>query len=187
MAATPSTMKLQPGDLAPDFDLPTADGGQLDRAGASGPAGVLVAFLCNHCPFVLHVQHELATLGRELPGQGLGMVGINANDGVAYPADAYAAMAPFAASAGWSFPYLHDASQDVARAYGAACTPDFFLFDREGRLVYRGQLDGSRPGNGVPVTGEDLRAAIAALLAGAPPLVQQRPSLGCSIKWRQAD
>ena len=187
MARTPSTM-LPLGTTAPGFSLPDhgdSPGGKLvsleDFAGA--PA-LLVAFLCNHCPFVQHVAGELAALGRDLAARGVAMVGINSNDIEAYPADAPERMAEEAARQGWTFPYLLDESQQVAMAYRAACTPDFYLFDGDRRLVYRGQLDGSRPGNGVPVTGSDLRAAVDAVLAGEPVTDDQWPSLGCNIKWK---
>ena len=155
---------------------------------AAAPA-LLVAFICNHCPFVQHVAGELAALSRDLPARGVAMVAISSNDVAAYPADSPEAMAAEAARQGWAFPYLYDETQAVAKAYRAACTPDFFLFDAVSadggrRLVYRGQLDASRPGNGLPVTGADLRAAVDAVLAGRPLPEDQRPSLGCNIKWK---
>ena len=187
MVRTPSTM-LPLGTTAPDFALPDhrdAPGGEIvsleDFAGA--PA-LLVVFLCNHCPFVQHVAGELAALGRDLSARGVAMAGINSNDVDAFPADAPERMAEEARRQGWTFPYLFDDSQQVARAYRAACTPDFYLFDGDHRLVYRGQLDGSRPGNGVPVTGKDLRAAVDAVLAGEPVTDDQWPSVGCNIKWK---
>lgn len=189
MTRTPSTM-LGLGTLAPDFRLPdTTSGGKEVALGDFDAArALLVTFICNHCPFVQHVAGELAALSRDLPARGVAMVAISSNDVAAYPADAPEAMAAEAARQGWAFPYLYDESQSVAQAYRAACTPDFFLFDavtpEDGRrLVYRGQLDPSRPGNGVPVTGSDLRAAIDAVLAGQPVDPDQRPSLGCNIKW----
>jgi hypothetical protein len=147
-------------------------------------AATLVVFMCNHCPYVKHVAGELARLGHELPGRGVAMFGINSNDAERYPADSPAAMLEEAATRGYVFPYLFDADQSVARAYGAACTPDFFLFDRTLQLVYRGELDDSRPGNGKPVTGAALRAAIDAVLAGQPVNPEQIPSMGCNIKWK---
>jgi len=174
------------GTEAPGFRLPdTASGGKevgLDDF-AAAPA-LLVAFICNHCPFVQHVAGELAALSRDLPARGVAMVAISSNDVAAYPADSPSAMAEEAARQGWAFPYLYDETQEVARAYRAACTPDFFLFDGDRKLVYRGQLDPSRPGNGLPVTGADLRAAVDAVLAGRPVSEDQRPSLGCNIKWK---
>src|SRR5262249_8633291 len=145
---------------------------------------LLVVFLCNHCPFVKHVRSEIAKLGRDYEGKGLAMVGISSNDVDAYPDDSPEKMAEEARAAGYTFPYLHDENQTVAQAYRAACTPDFCLFDRSRRLVYRGQLDDSRPGNGVAVTGKDLRAAIDAVLGGKPVAAEQKASIGCNIKWK---
>lgn len=180
MAATPSTM-LPLGTPAPDFSLPDpASGRTVSLADVLEPGGLLVAFLSNHCPFVKHVKAGLVRFGRDYGGRGLGVVAIMSNDVEKYPDDAPAKMA----AEGYPFPYLYDESQAVARAYRAACTPDLFLFDGEGRLVYRGQLDASRPGNNVPVTGRDLRAAADALLAGQPVSEDQVPSIGCSIKWK---
>jgi peroxiredoxin len=182
---TPSTM-LSLGTLAPDFRLPdtTAGGKEVALKDFSAAPALLVAFICNHCPFVQHVAGELAALSRDLPARGVAMVAISSNDAAAYPADSPEAMAAEAARQGWGFPYLYDEEQSVAQAYRAACTPDFFLFDGDRKLVYRGQLDASRPGNGVPVTGADLRAAVEAVLAGRPVPEDQRPSLGCNIKWK---
>jgi peroxiredoxin len=177
---------LSLGTQAPDFRLPDATAGGKEVAlddFAASPA-LLVAFICNHCPFVQHVAGELAALGRDLPAMGVPVVAISSNDTAAYPQDGPEAMADEALRQGWTFPYLHDEDQSVAQAYRAACTPDFFLFDGERRLVYRGQLDASRPGNGLPVTGADLRAAVHAVLAGRPVDADQRPSLGCNIKWK---
>jgi len=180
MAATPSTM-LPLGTPAAEFELPDpATGRTVALADVRTKAGLLVVFLSNHCPFVKHVKAELVRLGRELGERGLGVVGIMSNDVEKYPDDAPERMA----REGYPFPYLYDESQEVAQAYHAACTPDFFLFDGSDRLVYRGQLDGSRPGNRVPVTGEDLRAAVDALLAGRPVPEEQTPSIGCGIKWK---
>ena len=185
MTRTPSTM-LGLGTPAPDFRLPdtTAGGKEVGLDDFAAAAALLVVFLCNHCPFVQHVAGELAALSRDLPAMGAAMVGISSNDAAAYPADSPEAMAAEAARQGWAFPYLYDETQAVAQAYRAACTPDFFLFDGPRRLVYRGQLDASRPGNGLPVTGADLRAAVDAVLAGRPVDGDQRPSLGCNIKWK---
>jgi peroxiredoxin len=180
MAETASRM-LALGTSAPDFGLPDPRTGKtVSLADVRRPAGLLVVFLSNHCPYVKHVKAELVRFGRDYAARGLGIVAIMSNDVENYPDDAPAKMA----REGYPFPYLYDESQDVARAYQAACTPDFFLFDGKGRLVYRGQLDGSRPGNRVPVTGKDLRAAADALLAGRPIPEPQLPSLGCNIKWR---
>lgn len=183
MARTPSTM-VPLGTAAPDFELPDLDGTLVSRDGARGPRGLLVLFLSNHCPFVKLVREELGHIGREYMARGVGVVGIMANDVAAYPDDHPDKMVTEAAAAGYTFPYLFDATQEVAKAYRAACTPDIFLFDADLKLVYRGQLDDARPGNGLPVCGADLRAALEALLAGMPPLLVQRPSLGCNIKWK---
>jgi len=171
---------------APDFGLPDASAGGKEVALSDFEAApaLLVVFLCNHCPFVQHVAGELAALSKDLPAQGVAMVAISSNDVAAYPADSPEALAAEAARQGWAFPYLYDEDQSVAQAYRAACTPDLFLFDGSQRLVYRGQLDDSRPSNGLPVTGEDLRAAIDAVLSGGPVAQEQRASIGCGIKWR---
>lgn len=181
MALTKSTMAAL-GSPAPTFDLPDTEGGRVcldDYAG--GP--LLVMFICNHCPFVVHLRDALAALGRAY-GDRLGIVAINANDPATHPADSPAAMKVERERVGYPFPYLFDATQDVARAYGAACTPDFFLYDADHRLAYRGRFDGSTPGNGAPLTGADLRAAIEAVLTGEAPAPDQAPSMGCNIKWR---
>ncbi len=184
-----SSVMLELGTPAPAFSLPDygVDGAggtrvvSLDDLPADRP--VLVMFICNHCPFVVHVQDELARLGRDYADR-VSIVAINPNDVRAYPDDAPEKMTEAARHAGYVFPYLFDETQDVARAYRAACTPDFFLFDRDRRLAYRGQLDDSRPNSGVPVTGADLRAALDAVLSGEPVPADQKPSLGCSIKWK---
>src|SRR5438552_3816857 len=150
---------------------------------AAAPA-LQVIFLINHCPYVKHVRHELAALTKEYRAKGVGVVGISANDVVTHPDDGPEMMAREKAAVGYTFPYLYDESQQVARAYQAACTPDFYVFDNGRTLVYRGQMDGSRPGNDVPVSGEDLRAALDAVLAGRPVAAVQKPSLGCNIKWK---
>ena len=183
MVLTASTM-LALGAQAPPFSLPDAHGTVVALDDFREAAGLLVVFLCNHCPYVKHIRHELAAIGREYPARGIAMVGINSNDGEAYPDDGLDRMAEEARAAGYTFPYLHDADQAVAKAYRAACTPDFLLFDRDRRLVYRGQLDDARPGKATPVTGCDLRLALDALLAGRPISEEQRPSMGCNIKWK---
>jgi peroxiredoxin len=172
------------GTRAPDFRLPDAGGHYFSLGQMTGHPALLVMFICNHCPFVKHIRSELAKLGGDYARQNVALVAINSNDVANYPEDAPAFMAQEAREAGYNFPYLYDESQAVARAFRAACTPDFFLFDRNHRLVYRGQLDDSRPGNGIPVTGRDLRAALDALLAGRPVSSAQKPSLGCNIKWK---
>ena len=173
------------GTKAPDFDLPdVVTGRKVSRQAAAGPQGLLAMFICRHCPFVKHVQEELAAIGRNYAGRGIGIVAISANDPVSHPEDSPEKLADQARTVGFDFPYLFDESQDVARAFDAQCTPDFFLYDGQGSLVYRGQLDDSRPGNEVPVTGRDLRAALDALLSGTPIPDDQRPSIGCNIKWK---
>jgi peroxiredoxin len=173
------------GTTAPDFILPEpATGRMVARADLEGTEGLLVMFLSNHCPFVKHLAHELAAFASEYQARGVAVVGINANDVANYPADSPEKMAEEVGLRGYSFPYLFDESQEVAKAYQAACTPDFFLFDGAGALVYRGQFDASRPSLDVGVTGEDLRAACDALLAGGGPLPRQIPSVGCNIKWK---
>ena len=183
MAKTASTM-LPLGTTAPDFRLPDTNGKLVSLADFTGQPALLVMFLCNHCPYVKHVRAGLAILGRDYAPRGVGIVGISSNDATNYPEDGPAMMAAEAKAADYHFPYLYDESQGVARAYQAACTPDFFLFDQRCRLVYRGQFDASRPGNGIPVTGQDLRAALEAVLAGKAVTPKQTPSLGCNIKWR---
>jgi peroxiredoxin len=183
MVATPSAM-MPLGTRAPDFSLPAPDGSLHGTADATGAPGLLVVFLCNHCPYVKHVADGLGRLASGWMADGLAVIGINPNDVTAYPDDAPELMPAFAAEHGWTFPYLYDESQEVATAYGAACTPDFFLFDGDATLGYRGQMDDSRPSNGVPVTGADLDAAVRAVLAGTAPPADQRPSVGCSIKWK---
>jgi peroxiredoxin len=172
------------GTTAPDFSLPNVDGRTVSLADAVGPKGTVVMFICNHCPFVKHVADQLAALGRDVMTLGIGVVAISSNDVSAHPADSPEQMVHEAEDRGYPFPYLYDEAQEVAKAYHAACTPDFFLFDAARKLVYRGQLDASRPGNELPVTGADLRAAIDAVLAGRPVAAEQRPSLGCNIKWK---
>jgi peroxiredoxin len=173
------------GTQAPDFTLPDVVTGKLvTRKDVAGPSGMLAMFICRHCPFVKHVQDELAKIGRDYAGRGVGVVAISSNDVAAHPEDSPTKLAYQAQELQFNFPYLFDESQDVARAYDAQCTPDFFLYDGQGRLVYRGQLDDSRPGNDVPVTGRDLRAALDAVIAGRTPAEEQRPSIGCNIKWR---
>jgi len=162
------------------------DGAQVDVAAlAEGKRGTLVAFICNHCPFVVHIRRELVRVAHEALDQGLAVVAINSNDAGSHPEDGPDAMAKLARSEHWRFPFLFDESQDVARAFQAACTPDLYLFDAHGKLAYRGQFDDSRPSNGKPVTGKDLRAAIEAVAAGRAPASDQRASVGCNIKWKR--
>ena len=183
MVKTASTQMLAPGAAAPDFSLPNVDGRTVKLADFRGQP-LVVAFICNHCPFVKHVRDGLARFGKDYAARGLAFVAINSNDITDHPDDSPAKMKEEARAAGYVFPYLFDETQSVAQAYKAACTPDFFVFDKAHKLVYRGQFDGSRPGNDVPVTGEDLRAAADAVLAGKPLKGEQRPSLGCNIKWK---
>jgi peroxiredoxin len=186
MVRMPSIM-VPLGTQLPAFSLPDGSGVEHASKACSGEAGTLVIFMCNHCPFVVHVAEELAALGRDYAGSGIGMVAINSNDVDTHPDDSPEQMLQFSARHGLTFPYLHDESQDVARAFDAACTPDFFLHDSNGKLVYRGQLDAARPGSDVPVTGRDLRLAMDALLSGRPVADVQVPSVGCNIKWKPTD
>lgn len=183
MVKTASTM-LPLGTAAPDFRLPDATGKTYTLADFRSAPALLVIFMCNHCPFVKHVASGLADLAREYQARGVAVVGINSNDYQQYPDDAPEKMLEEVRARGYTFPYLVDESQEVAKAYQAACTPDFFVFDKDRKLVYRGQMDASRPGNNVPVTGNDLRAALDAVLEGRPVPADQKPSLGCNIKWK---
>lgn len=185
MARTPSIM-VELGTVAPSFRLnDVVTGQQRSMEEITSWHGLLVMFICRHCPFVQHIQAELAKIGRDYDGQGLGIVAISSNDADTFPDDGPASLKEQAQEQGFTFPYLYDQTQEVAKAYQAACTPDFFLFDKHLKLVYRGQLDDSRPGNGVPVTGRDLRRAIKALMADTPISTDQIPSLGCNIKWKR--
>ncbi len=172
------------GTAAPDFALPDTNGKTVSLADFRDKAALLVVFMCNHCPCVVHLRVGLAQLARDYAPRPVAMVGINSNDAKNYPADAPSRMRDEVKTAGYLFPYLYDETQAVAKAYRAACTPDFFLFDRGCRLVYRGQFDASRPGNGIAVTGGDLRAALDAVLAGKPVSGSQVASIGCNIKWQ---
>jgi peroxiredoxin len=184
MAATPSTM-LPLGTLAPAFSLPdVVSGTTVSLSTFAGKQALVVMFICHHCPFVQHVKGELAKLGRDYAGKSLGIVAISSNDPKISPDDSPEGLKRMAAEWGLTFPVCYDEPQSVAKSYMAACTPDFFLFDANRRLVYRGQLDDSRPSNGKPVTGADLRAAIDAVLAGSAVNPLQKPSIGCNIKWR---
>jgi peroxiredoxin len=183
MALTPSTM-LTLGTTAPDFRLPDTNGKTVSLVDFKDKPALLVMFICNHCPYVKHIRTGLAQLARDYLPRGIGIVGVNSNDVANYPDDSPAKMKEEAKSAGYLFPYLYDESQAVAKAYRAACTPDIYLFDKGRKLVYRGQFDDSRPGNGIPVTGKDLRAALDAVLAGRPVSANQKASMGCNIKWK---
>lgn len=188
MAATESTMTPL-GTPAPDFNLPDTNppGKRVSLNDFAGRDALVVMFLCNHCPFVKHVRAEVASLARDFMGRGVAFVAISSNDVGSHPDDAPEQMTIVANEAGYPFPYLYDETQAVAKAYRAACTPDFFVFDRDRALCYRGQLDDSRPTNGQPVTGADLRAALDAVLAGRPAPAAQKPSIGCNIKWAPAN
>ena len=183
MVRTASTM-LTLGTPAPPFSLINIDGQTVSLNDLKGAPGLLVIFMCNHCPFVVHVASELSRLTAEYQQKGIAVVGINANDTTVHPADSPEQMVHEVEMQGYLFPYLFDETQEVAKAYQAACTPDFFLFDSDQRLVYRGQMDDSRPDSSIPVTGKDLRAAMDTLLAGDPILADQIPSMGCNIKWK---
>lgn len=172
------------GTAAPDFLLPDTNGKLVSLADLKDAPALLVIFMCNHCPYVKHIRHELADLAGEYQKQRVAVVGINSNDAVNHPEDSPARMAAEVQEIGYTFPYLFDAAQAVARAYRAACTPDIFVFDKDRKLVYRGQFDDSRPGNGIPVTGKDLRDALDAVLAGKQVPSNQKPSIGCNIKWK---
>lgn len=186
MVMTPSTM-LPLGTPAPDFNLVDTSGRTVSLADSADAPGLLVMFICNHCPFVQHIREGLSRFAAEYMERGLAIVGINSNDVDNYPDDAPAKMATEVQRFDYRFPYLFDETQEVAKAYRAACTPDFFLFDRDRTLVYRGQFDDSRPGNDETVTGADLRAAADAVLGGRPAAAEQKPSIGCNIKWKPGD
>jgi thiol-disulfide isomerase/thioredoxin len=177
---------LSLGTIAPDFALTDVLSGKIVRRDDfRGRKALLVMFICEHCPFVKHVEKSLAKFGQDYANKPVGIVAISSNDAVAFPQDGPDGMRSQAAKLGFSFPYLYDETQEVAKAYEAACTPDFFLFDADFSLIYRGQFDSSRPESGIPVTGEDLRAALDAVLAGQPVSQEQRASVGCNIKWKE--
>jgi peroxiredoxin len=175
------------GTVAPDFHLPDTEGNSLSLEDYKDAPALLVIFMCNHCPFVKHILDNLVDLVTEYRAKGVAVVAINSNDVESFQEDRPEKMAELAGQKEFTFPYLYDETQEVAKAYRAACTPDFFLFDAERKLVYRGQMDDSRPGNGVPITGADLRAALDAVLEGKDIPAQQRPSMGCNIKWKQGN
>jgi peroxiredoxin len=186
MAETLSTM-LELGTHAPAFRLPDANGQWISSEDFKDSPALLVIFMCNHCPYVKHIQARLAELSREYQARGVAVIGISSNDAEAFPEDGPDKMAEEVQRAGYTFPYLYDETQAVAKLFHAACTPDFFLFDRDGRLFYRGQFDDSRPRSERPVTGKDLRAALEAVLNGSPAPADQRPSSGCNIKWKSGN
>jgi len=186
MSLTPSTMPPL-GTAAPDFRLPDTNGKTVSLADFKNAPALLVIFMCNHCPYVKHIRQGLAQMGRDYLSKGAAIVGINSNDAANYPADSPAKMKEEMQVAGYTFPYLYDETQAVAKAYRAACTPDIYLFDKNKKLVYRGQFDDSRPGSGVRVTGMDLRDALDAVLGGKPVAKEQIPSIGCNIKWKSGN
>jgi len=184
MAATPSTM-IPLGTIAPDFNLPeTVSGKNKSLHDLKSEKATVIMFICNHCPFVKHINKVLVNFSTDYIASGVSFIAISSNDVINYPDDSPEKMKETAAGLGYPFPYLYDESQDVAKAYDAACTPDFFIFDGELKLVYRGQLDDSRPDNGIPVTGKDIRAALDNILSGTPVNDVQKPSIGCNIKWK---
>ncbi len=183
MALTPSTM-LPLGTIAPDFALPDTEGRRVSLSDFEGSQGYLVMFICNHCPYVKHIREELAKITAQYDKKKLAVIAINSNDADSHPEDSPQKMKIEKEKYHYSFPYLYDETQEVAKKYQAACTPDFFLFDSNQKLVYRGQMDDSRPGNGIAVTGKDLTLAVEAILAGKLPNSEQKPSVGCNIKWK---
>jgi peroxiredoxin len=183
MVRTASTM-LPLASAAPNFSLQNVDGKTVSLRDFADKPALLVIFMCNHCPFVIHLRSDLAKFAKEYQAKGLAIVGISSNDVDAYPQDGPELMKAEHKNAGYTFPYLYDGDQSVAKAYNAACTPDFFLFDQGRKLVYRGQFDDSRPKTDIPITGADLRAACDAVLAGGPITAEQKPSIGCNIKWK---
>ncbi|MAT14649.1 MAG: thioredoxin family protein [Planctomyces sp.] len=185
MVKTASTM-MPLGQAAPEFSLPDINGKTVSLSDFQGKKGLVVIFMCNHCPFVKHLASALAEFGREYQAKGLGVVGISSNDVDTHPDDSPELMKKEAEAQGYTFPYLYDETQEVAKAYRAACTPDFFVFDSDLKLAYRGQFDSSRPGNGLAITGQDLRGACDSLLDGRPVDSIQKPSIGCNIKWKDA-
>ena len=187
MAEVLSTFNLGQGQQAPDFTLPNAWGKAVSLADVAGEKGLLVIFACNHCPYVVHLADAVGAFAKEIAAQGIGTVAINSNDIVRYPQDGPEEMKVFAAERGWEFPYLLDETQEVARAYGAACTPDFFLFDAKKGLFYAGQFDDTRPRSGLTPNGGDLREAVRLMLNGEEPMVRPYPSSGCNIKWKEGN
>lgn len=185
MAEVPSTFQLKPGQAAPDFRLPDGKGQVTSLSELlDGKQGLLVAFVCNHCPFVVHLAESFGEFADEIAEKNIATVAISSNDVANYPADAPEKMIEFASASGWNFPYLYDESQEVAKSYAAACTPDFYLFDRNGLLTYAGQYDSTRPGRGGSPNGDDLRSAIQDLIAGKSTEEPWYPSSGCNIKWK---
>jgi peroxiredoxin len=186
MTVTASKM-ISLGTSAPDFSLPDTEGNIVSLSDFERAPALLVVFMCNHCPFVKHILKDFIELAKEYQEEGVAVVAISANDVDGFPEDSPEMMTQKAKEAGFTFPYLYDETQEVARAYQATCTPDFFLYDKERKLVYRGQMDDSRPGNNVPITGSDLRVALEAVLKGEKVPAKQRPSMGCNIKWKKGN
>lgn len=187
MALTPSSMQLTLGGQAPQFTLPdTVTGKTMSLAQLKSDIATVIMFICNHCPFVEYIEQELVRLARDYQSKNISFIAISSNDIEHYPEDAPDKMQEYAQRLGFTFPYLYDETQQVARAYYAACTPDFYIFDKDLRCVYRGQLDDSRPGNNIPVSGKDIRMALDNILTGKPVMADQRPSIGCNIKWKTA-
>ncbi len=184
MAEVQSTFTLQIGDPAPDFSLPDAFDREYSLDEVAGEKGTLVIFACNHCPYVIHLAEAIGELAEELLENDINTVAINSNDIVTHPEDDPENMGAFADEYGWDFPYLFDEDQEIAKAYGAACTPDFFLFDEDQNLIYAGQFDGSRPKNSTEITGRDIRTAVKSMLIGEGPVKKMKPSSGCNIKWK---
>jgi len=184
MAEVGSTFVLAPGEMAPDFCLEDGEGREFSLSGLKGKRGTLVMFVCNHCPFVVHLAKEVGAMAGEMKDWGVSAVAINSNDVAKYPADSPEKMVEFAKASGWDFPYLYDETQEVAKAFSAACTPDFFLLDGDGKLFYAGQFDDSRPGNDEAVDGRDLKLAIRELLEDGQPVTATKPATGCNIKWK---
>lgn len=186
MVATPSQM-VALGTRLPDFSLPdTVTGKSYHSSSLEGAKAIVIMFICNHCPYVIHINSELVALGNDYKNKGVKFIAISSNDATHYPDDGPEKMRETAKKLGYPFPYLYDESQDVARSFGAACTPDFYVYDKNLSLVYRGQLDGSRPGSSIPVTGKDLRSALDLILAEKTPSAEQKPSIGCNIKWKRS-
>ncbi|OHB59949.1 MAG: alkyl hydroperoxide reductase [Planctomycetes bacterium RBG_13_44_8b] len=186
MTVTASKM-VSLGKSAPDFSLPDTEGNIVSLSDFEQAPALLVVFMCNHCPFVKHILNDFVELAKEYQQKGLAVVAINSNDVESFPEDNPEMMAQKAKETGFTFPYLYDETQEIAKAYQATCTPDFFLYDKERKLVYRGQMDDSRPGNNVPITGSDLRSALEAVLEGKKAPAKQRPSMGCNIKWKEGN
>lgn len=187
MSEVPSTFTLQAGDKAPEFNLPDGSGKMHVFADMLGKKGTLVMFACNHCPFVVHLAKQVGQMAAEMGDWGVNVVAVNSNDVANYPQDSPEKMVEFAKESGWGFPYLYDETQEVAKAYHAACTPDFFLLDSDGCLFYAGQYDASRPGNNELIDGRDIKLAIRQIIEDGPPILDTKPATGCNIKWKSGN